>query len=185
MNDSVPPEDEFNSEEENHFEKWNKLWQPKKGKREIVMKNLISEENLKGVRFTYIRGDIGKKVNIPLGCIAYRSNLEKGEFQFEISAHNPKDDFDRLLARQVACGRMMKHPRIIPFNKETPPVLPELLKMAVQDLLNNPILQRPIPRGKKNSSPEILPERLRQAFVQYMNRQKKLMQVVENKPALE
>ena len=133
------------------------------------MKNQLSSEVLKGIRFTFIRADIKNQKNIPIGCIAYRSNLETGNFEFEISAHNPKDGFHRGLARQIAAGRMLKHPRTMAFDKANPPVLPQLLQEAVQSLLDQPAL----------SPDRVLPESLRKAFEAYVLRQKSLTKITE------
>lgn len=82
-------------------------------------------------RFTFVRNNDGR----PVGCIAYRMDGESGTLNYEVSTHNPKDEYDRATARFVAEGRLNKHPRQVLFNPRMPPKLDVLLDSAVGDLL--------------------------------------------------
>jgi hypothetical protein len=85
-------------------------------------------------RFTFIRDH---RNNAPVGCIAYRVNNETRRFEYEISTHNPKDNFDRKLARAVAVGRLDRHPRVITFDENSaPPSLPQLLRSAAISMID-------------------------------------------------
>jgi len=62
-------------------------------------------------RFLYVRDEN----RFPVGCIAYkRSSADEAEdiTQFGYSIYNPKDKFNRHMARHVAEGRMVKTPRL-------------------------------------------------------------------------
>lgn len=54
-------------------------------------------------KFTYIRNEKG----FPVACLAY--TREDGLFKYAVSVHNPKDKFDREMARKVAGGRLLKN----------------------------------------------------------------------------
>ncbi|HVI40068.1 MAG TPA: hypothetical protein VM577_05360 [Anaerovoracaceae bacterium] len=82
-------------------------------------------------RFTFVRNSNGR----PVGCIAYRMDGESGTLNYEVSTHNPKDEYDRATARFVAEGRLNKHPRQVRFNPRMPPKLDTLLDSAVEDLI--------------------------------------------------
>lgn len=55
-------------------------------------------------KFTYIRNEKG----FPVACLAY--TREGDLFKYAVSVHNPKDKFDREMARKVAGGRLLKTP---------------------------------------------------------------------------
>lgn len=55
-------------------------------------------------KFMFLRGEH----NFPIGCIAMRRFENRIEYQ--ISTLNPKDRFDRRLARQLALGRLIENP---------------------------------------------------------------------------
>ena len=107
-------------------------------------------------RFTFIRDDRGQ----PVGCIAYRVN--GGKFEYEVSTHNPKDEFDRKLARKVAEGRLDKHPMLISFDPLIPPSLPQLLRSAAFDLVSEPAL---LPEGR------VIPGRLVRALEAHLKQE--------------
>lgn len=58
---------------------------------------------------------------MPVACVAYGFRLDVGSsagatinmLQFGISCHNPKDRFDRKLAREIAVGRFLKNPMFL------------------------------------------------------------------------
>lgn len=82
-------------------------------------------------RFTFVRNRDGR----PVGCIAYRLDREQGNLNYEVSTHNPQDEYNRATARFVAEGRLNKHPRTVSFNPRQPPKLDTLLESAVGDLI--------------------------------------------------
>lgn len=82
-------------------------------------------------RFNFIRNRRGT----PIGCLAYKVNREEGTFTYNVSTHNPKDEFDRKTARFVAEGRMNKHPRKIEFSTAAQPTLETLLRDAFAEML--------------------------------------------------
>ena len=96
---------------------------------EVVPEKTTPREPL--TRITFIRDDRGR----PVGCIAYRV-LPEGRFEYEFSTHNPKDAFDRQMARKVAEGRLDKHPMVVTFDPSNAPKLPELLRQACIDLVS-------------------------------------------------
>lgn len=105
-------------------------------------------------RFTFIRDSLGR----PAGCLAYRVN--DGSMEYEVSTHNPVDEFNRKTARLVAEGRLNKHPRRLSFSATTPPKLDQLLHAAVLDLLQAPEQSR----NKERRDVHSIPERLRKVL---------------------
>jgi len=70
--------------------------------------------NVRAPKVTYLRDQRG----MPVACVAYGFRVyDNGEFkdmlQFGISCHNPKDRFDRKLAREIAVGRFLKSPMFL------------------------------------------------------------------------
>jgi hypothetical protein len=118
------------------------------------------------VRFTFVRDEN----NLPVGCIAYR--LHDGRFEYEVSIHNPKDNFDRKMARKVAEGRLNKHPMLVSFDPLIMPKMPQLLRSAALNMINQPEL----PGGHINSegsNTRKVPRRFAKALAAHVEAQTK------------
>lgn len=46
----------------------------------------------------------------PIGCLAISVNRLHGELSYQYSVLNPRDEFDRKIARQLALGRLVEKP---------------------------------------------------------------------------
>jgi hypothetical protein len=56
------------------------------------------------IKFSYMRDS----ENRPLACVCFESS--NGVVNYGVSFWNPKDKFDKRVAREVAYGRLQKHP---------------------------------------------------------------------------
>lgn len=54
----------------------------------------------------------------PVGCIALTVDRANNAVQYQVSALNPIDKFDRRVARQLALGRMVETPVTVSIPKE-------------------------------------------------------------------
>lgn len=58
-------------------------------------------------RIMYLRSDNGH----PVGCLAIQVNSsDRSQVSYQLSVLNPKDQFNRSVARQLAIGRLMEEP---------------------------------------------------------------------------
>lgn len=114
-------------------------------------------------RFVFVRYLPGA---VPTGCLAYRVNSDMGRVEYEVSTHDPSDPFDRKMARDVASGRLDKHPRFFKFNKLSPPSLDFIIEGMYKDLANSPKQnsQRKDPHEFRQHTDLSIPERLRKAL---------------------
>lgn len=96
-------------------------------------------------KFTYIRNEKG----FPVACLAY--TREGDQFKYAVSVHNPKDKFNREMARKVAGGRLLKNPSLLHLLEE------DTLKDALEVIM-------------RSFSCEVLgaPTRLQKAAKQYL-----------------
>lgn len=58
------------------------------------------------LRIMYLRDSSGR----PLGCLAIRLIRSRGVAEYQYSVQNPVDDYERVLGRQLAIGRMVESP---------------------------------------------------------------------------
>lgn len=66
-------------------------------------------------KIVYIRNN----KNFPVGCIAYSFDKHNWRLTFGYSIYNPKDKFNRQLARHVATQRFLKKARYITCKKDS------------------------------------------------------------------
>lgn len=66
-------------------------------------------------RFFYVRNP---ETWHPVGCIAYRTKSD-GQVEFETSTWNPHDKWNKQMAREIAEGRLEKHPQKISLDTRT------------------------------------------------------------------
>lgn len=83
--------------------------------------------------FTFIRNHNKK----PVGCIAYQIDLVNGKLEYEMSAHNPIDHYNRNLAKSIAEGRLNKHPRTFAFNPTNLTSSPQVLRALAKELVKS------------------------------------------------
>lgn len=57
-------------------------------------------------RIMYMRSVIGQAI----GCLAIQFNKSEGKVSYQFSTLNPKDAFNRTIARNISVGRLQKHP---------------------------------------------------------------------------
>jgi hypothetical protein len=55
------------------------------------------------------------KNGFPIGCLAIQVLTTFGEIHYNFSVHNPKDEFNRARAHEVAIKRLMKKPIVVPL----------------------------------------------------------------------
>lgn len=86
-----------------------------------------------GVRFMFLRNTNQQ----PVGCLAF--NVSGNQIVYGLSVLNPKDKFDRTLARDIAEARWVGNYKntIVPFT-QSPYTMHEVSKAVMQDLFNNP-----------------------------------------------
>lgn len=61
------------------------------------------------VRFMFLRNESKQ----PVGCLAITVNEVTNQVSFGMSVLNPKDEFDRAMAREIAEGRLKKSPHMV------------------------------------------------------------------------
>ena len=66
-------------------------------------------------RFIYLRNE--KKT--PIACLAVSYNRDSKSVSYGISTQNPKDTFDRTIAKTIATGRLINKPITIDLSSET------------------------------------------------------------------
>lgn len=99
-------------------------------------------------KFMFIRGEH----NFPIGCIAMCKFSDRIEYQ--VSTLNPRDRFDRRLARQLALGRLVENPIKLPNATQK---LDEAYRFIMTDIKNN----------------EDMPKRARSAAKNWLTHEKK------------
>lgn len=121
-------------------------------------------------RFTFIRapGIDAKHRGAPVGGIAYRTDLAKGRFEYEVSASDPKLPLDRQLLRNIAVGRLDKHPKTVEFDPATPPSISSLLRSASVDMIAHP---DELHGGHADGPPRTLPKRFIRALTYHLREQ--------------
>lgn len=75
----------------------------------------------------------------PCGCVVIEAEPGKKEISYGFSFLNPKDTFDRSLARSIAAGRLRKHPIQVNLNSDIQN-LHEVSMLVMQDLLSREVL---------------------------------------------
>lgn len=55
----------------------------------------------------------------PCGCLAIRLDRRNHRVSYQYSVLNPKDTFDRQMARHLAIGRLIEKPITIPISRAT------------------------------------------------------------------
>lgn len=73
-------------------------------------------------RVTYLRNDRG----FPVGCVVMQYNKQTGYLEYQLTTHNPNDEFDRRQGRQLALGRLAEAPIELRIGKD-----PTMHQMAV------------------------------------------------------
>ncbi len=81
-------------------------------------------------RVMYLRNRSGQ----PVGCVMIKRT--PSEIQYNMSVLNPEDDFNRVLARQIAKGRLDSHPRKID-NKQLNLSMHEITRAVMSDIERN------------------------------------------------
>ncbi len=65
-------------------------------------------------RIMYLRSENGH----PVGCLAIQLARHTGTVSYQMSVLNPRDNFNRAVARQLALGRLLEEPINLKINKE-------------------------------------------------------------------
>lgn len=65
-------------------------------------------------RIMYLRSEDGH----PVGCLAIQMNRAEGTVSYQLSVLNPRDRFNRAVARQLAIGRLVEEPLKLAVSKE-------------------------------------------------------------------
>jgi hypothetical protein len=55
------------------------------------------------------------KKGMPVGCVAISLSQKTNKIRYQVSVLNPIDSFKRDLARQIALGRLLEKPFVIPM----------------------------------------------------------------------
>lgn len=62
----------------------------------------------------YLRAENGH----PVGCLAIQLNRSNGTASYQLSVLNPRDRFNRAVARQLALGRLLEEPLKVSVHSE-------------------------------------------------------------------
>lgn len=76
----------------------------------------------------------------PIGCIVAICKDGESNVSYGISLHNPKDEYDRSLGRQIAIGRAYSYDPEDP-TKWIPDQIPAKKKTLVENTLNNVVFR--------------------------------------------
>ena len=79
-------------------------------------------------RVTYLRNDRG----FPVGCIVMRYNKTTGFLEYQLTTHNPNDEFDRRQGRQLALGRLAETPIELRIGKD--PTMHQMSITVMRDI---------------------------------------------------
>jgi hypothetical protein len=80
-------------------------------------------------RIMYLRSDNGH----PVGCLAIQLNRHSGQISYALSVLNPKDRFNRPVARQLALGRLLEEPLKVDVNREA--TMHDISEAVMKDIL--------------------------------------------------
>lgn len=82
-------------------------------------------------RIMYLRSSHGQ----PIGCIAISVERNSATVQYQISVLNPRDNFNRSVARHLAIGRLVENPRSINIKKSAN--MHDVSSAVMQDIVCN------------------------------------------------
>lgn len=80
-------------------------------------------------RIMYLRSEIGH----PVGCLAIQLNRHDGQISYGLSVLNPRDRFNRAVARQLALGRLVEEPFKVNISREA--TMHDISEAVMKDIL--------------------------------------------------
>jgi hypothetical protein len=80
-------------------------------------------------RIMYLRSETGH----PVGCLAIQLNRHEGQISYALSVLNPRDRFNRAVARQLALGRLVEEPLKVKINREA--TMHDISEAVMKDII--------------------------------------------------
>jgi hypothetical protein len=78
----------------------------------------------------YLRSENGH----PVGCLAIQVNRSSGTATYQLSVLNPRDRFNRAVARQLALGRLLEEPLKISMHREA--TMHDISEAVMKDIVS-------------------------------------------------
>lgn len=81
-------------------------------------------------RIMYLRSETGH----PVGCMAIQLNRHDGTLSYQLSVLNPRDQFNRAVARQLALGRLLEEPLKVKIDRES--TMHDISEAVMKDIVS-------------------------------------------------